>query len=74
MNDFREIDDSSKEKDNMDKKSNNTDEYEKYVIYVEEQRAGQGKMISMPNNIYICSDCMQKRWIQSIIVVLTMMI
>ena len=29
MNDFREIDDSSKEKDNMDKKSNNTDEYEK---------------------------------------------
>ncbi len=43
MNDFREIDDSSKEKDNMDKKSNNTDEYEKYVIYVEEQRAGQGK-------------------------------
>ena len=60
MNDFREIDDSSKEKDNMDKKSNNTDEYEKvcYICRSTESRAG--KMISMPNNIYICSDCMQK--------------
>lgn len=60
MNDFREIDDSSKEKDNMDKKSNNTDEYEKVCYICRRTESKAGKMISMPNNIYICSDCMQK--------------
>ena len=60
MNDFREIDDSSKEKDNMDKKSNNTDEYEKVCYICRRTESRAGKMISMPNNIYICSDCMQK--------------
>lgn len=60
MNDFREIDDSSKEKDNMDKKSSNTDEYEKVCYICRRTESRAGKMISMPNNIYICSDCMQK--------------
>ncbi len=60
MNDFREIDDSSKEKDNMDKKSNGTDEYEKVCYICRRTESKAGKMISMPNNIYICSDCMQK--------------
>ena len=60
MNDFREIDDSSKEKDTMDKKSSNTDEYEKVCYICRRTESRAGKMISMPNNIYICSDCMQK--------------
>lgn len=59
MNDFREIDDSEK-KDNTDKKSNNTDEYEKVCYICRRTESRAGKMISMPNNIYICSDCMQK--------------
>ena len=39
---------------------NNNDDYEKicYICRIPESKAG--KMISMPNNIYVCSDCMQR--------------
>lgn len=32
----------------------------RYVLCAEDQNQEPGKMIVMPNNIYICQDCMQR--------------
>ena len=36
------------------------EEYEKYVLCAGDRRARAGKMISLPNHICVCQDCMQK--------------
>lgn len=38
----------------------NADEYEKVCYICRRSESRAGKMISMPNNIYICADCMQR--------------
>lgn len=48
-----EVEDASKE-------DNNTDEYEKICFLCRRPESKAGKMISLPNDIHICSDCMQK--------------
>ena len=40
--------------------NNNDDEYEKICYVCRRPESKAGKMINMPGNIYICSDCMQK--------------
>jgi len=66
MNDFREIDDKkdmgnmSSGKSHTDQDSSKNDDYEKVCYICRRTESRAGKMISMPNNIYICSDCMQK--------------
>lgn len=56
MSDYKEVDD----KNNNSTTGTNSDEYEKvcYICHRTESKAG--RMISMPGNIYICPDCMQK--------------
>lgn len=49
MSDYKEVDD-----------NNNNDEYEKVCYICKRTESKAGKMISMPGNIYICPDCMQK--------------
>lgn len=39
---------------------NNNDDYEKICYICRRPESKAGKMISMPNNIYVCSDCMQR--------------
>ena len=39
---------------------NNNDDYEKMCYICRRPESKAGKMISMPNNIYVCSDCMQR--------------
>ncbi len=39
---------------------NNNDEYEKICYICRRPESKAGKMIAMPNNIYVCSDCMQR--------------
>ena len=39
---------------------NNNDDYEKICYICSRPESKAGKMISMPNNIYVCSDCMQR--------------
>lgn len=38
----------------------NTDEYEKVCYICRRSESRAGKMISMPGNMYVCPDCMQK--------------
>lgn len=69
-NDFREIKMDHKDtKDSSDKKesnkndskdSNNKDEYEEICYICRRPESKAGKMMRIPNNICICSDCMQK--------------
>lgn len=40
--------------------SDDKDEYEKICYICRRPESKAGKMISMPNNIYICADCMQR--------------
>ena len=40
--------------------NNNSDEYEKICFVCRRPESRAGKMIVMPNNIYICQDCMQR--------------
>lgn len=50
-------------KQEVEKKENHTDshdEYEKYCYLCRRSEKQAGKMISMPGNMNICSDCMQK--------------
>jgi ATP-dependent Clp protease ATP-binding subunit ClpX len=48
MSDYREVND------------NNNDDYEKVCYICKRTESRAGKMISMPGNVYICPDCMQK--------------
>ena len=41
-------------------KDDHTDEYEKICFLCRRPESKAGKMISLPSNIYICADCMQK--------------
>ncbi len=41
-------------------KTNSHDEYERYCYLCRRSEKQAGKMISMPGNMNICSDCMQK--------------
>lgn len=70
-NDFREIEniDHKDSKDSSDKKesdinntkeSKNKDEYEEICYICRRPESKAGKMIHIPSNICICSDCMQK--------------
>ena len=43
-----------------DTKKDQTDEYEKICFLCRRPESKAGKMISLPSNIYICADCMQK--------------
>lgn len=45
--------------ENSDNKNNN-DEYEKICFACRRPESRAGKMIVMPNNIYVCQDCMQR--------------
>ncbi len=40
--------------------NSNTDEYEKVCYICRRSESRAGKMISMPGNLYVCPDCMQK--------------
>lgn len=40
--------------------NNNQDEYEKICYVCRRPESKAGKMISMPNNIHVCADCMQR--------------
>lgn len=40
--------------------NNNNDEYEKYCYLCRRSETDAGSMISLPNSIHICSDCMQR--------------
>ncbi|MDD3240163.1 MAG: ATP-dependent Clp protease ATP-binding subunit ClpX [Lachnospira sp.] len=48
------------EESKADTTENNEDEYEKVCYICRRPESKAGKMISMPGNIYICPDCMQK--------------
>lgn len=43
-----------------DNKEKDDDEYEKYCYLCRRPESIAGKLVSLPNNIHICSDCMQK--------------
>lgn len=45
---------------NTSNNSSNTDEYEKVCYICRRSESRAGKMISMPGNLYVCPDCMQK--------------
>ena len=46
---------------NINKNNNgNSDDYEKICFVCRRPESRAGKMIVMPNNIYICQDCMQR--------------
>lgn len=46
--------------DNINNTDNGDNEYEKICYICRRPESKAGKMISMPNNIYICADCMQR--------------
>ena len=46
--------------ENNNNNNNHDDEYEKICYVCRRPESKAGKMISMPGNIYICPDCMQK--------------
>lgn len=45
---------------NNNDSTDNRDEYEKYCYLCRRPESVAGPFINMPNNIHICSDCMQK--------------
>ena len=49
-----ETDSDSKDTDNKE------DEYEQFCFLCRRSESQAGKMIELPNNIHICTDCMQK--------------
>lgn len=46
--------------DNINNTDNSDNEYEKICYICRRPESKAGKMIGMPNNIYICADCMQR--------------
>jgi ATP-dependent Clp protease ATP-binding subunit ClpX len=46
--------------DNNINGTNSNDEFEKVCFVCRRTESVAGKMITLPNNIYVCSDCMQK--------------
>lgn len=63
MSDDKELLDSEKEKENTtpeDQKSSDDDEYEKVCFLCRRPESVAGPMIDLPQNIHICTDCMQK--------------
>ncbi len=46
--------------DNINNTDNRDNEYEKICYICRRPESKAGKMIGMPNNIYICADCMQR--------------
>ena len=48
------------DKDINKNNKDNTDEYEKICFVCRRPESRAGKMIVMPNNIYVCQDCMQR--------------
>ena len=57
--DFREIDNVEEEIE-ANKKDDHEDEYEKVCFLCRRPESKTGPMISLPQNIHICTDCMQK--------------
>ncbi len=47
-------------KDREAKETNHTDEYEKICFLCRRPESKAGSMIDLPNNIHICTECMQK--------------
>lgn len=62
INDFMKwsIGMSEKDKNNIESKDNHNDDYQNVCYMCRRTEDKAGKMIRIPNNIYICSDCMQK--------------
>ncbi len=61
------IDDKEKQQDSVEEvvtsgveDNNDTDDYEKICFLCRRPESKAGKMISLPSNIHICADCMQK--------------
>jgi len=46
--------------DNLEQNKNDNDEYEKICFACRRPESRAGKMIVMPNNIFVCQDCMQR--------------
>jgi len=57
LDNFKEVSDTEIEKKNQD---DDTEEYEDICYICHRPESVAGKMIKIPNNICICSDCMQK--------------
>ena len=55
-----EDDDKEKESDHFDDKDQEDDGYEKVCFICHRPESITGKMVDLPNNITICSDCMQR--------------
>ena len=47
-------------KDREAKEANHTDEFEKICFLCRRPESKAGSMIDLPNNIHICTECMQK--------------
>lgn len=58
--DKQEVKDSAKDKKIIDKEKEYKDDYEDICYICRRPESKVGKMIHIPNNICICSDCMQK--------------
>lgn len=58
IDDFMEFDDKKKEKDHSEHKDH--EDYEEICYLCRRPESKAGKMIHIPNQITICSDCMQK--------------
>lgn len=54
----------TEDKDINKNNNGNSDDYEKICFVCRRPESRAGKMIVMPNNIYICQDCMQEHSIQ----------
>ena len=50
----------TEDKDINKNNNGNSDDYEKICFVCRRPESRAGKMIVMPNNIYICQDCMQR--------------
>ena len=53
-------DDFDKTQDLIEEEEEETEDYEKFCFLCHRPESQTGKMIDLPNNIHICSDCMQK--------------
>lgn len=55
-----DLKDQDKDLENIDKETKNKDDYEEVCYICRRPESKVGKMLRIPNNISICSDCMQK--------------
>lgn len=60
ITDGDKVEKSDKEDTTKSSEKNNDDEYEEVCFLCKRTESRAGKMVHMPNNICICSDCMQK--------------